>query len=676
MSLQSFSKAQFDMLFENSKDFVYFMKKIGDDYRYIFLNQSATQLLSENAIGHTLIERMSDGNYQTILDNYHLAIEKKAQVSYQDYCYIASEVQKYETTVIPIFEEGESYILAITKEIAFDRDVEDKYLFMRSVFFKSFLSTVLVSTDGRLLEANPQFREDFNLDMDDARLKCLYELSFTSKSTDQLKEFLSQAYKGLSLRSKLLTLLDKEGNQRCYTATFSPIMQEDDVAAVFIILQEITEFVQQEKELRNKSIDLSNFKNAINSAAELAILDQHGKIIDVNSRFAKQTGYSPEELIGNSLTIISCESQSNELLEDAILMLQKGEVWRGETCNRTKDGKIYWSETTIIPFLDDKGRIEQYISIYHDISDKKGMLTELRNVEQMFKLITENTNDLIVLMNNNGQILYNSPIYMRKLGYEPEELLGSLYMNLLTPESQDVWKEKLAALENKLNSKVELAHQSKSGEIIWTECSYSLVNDYLHNLGSYIILVAREITERKEIETELLYLAFHDTLTQLPNRRYLVKEFPRLLEEAQKNRESLAVLYVDGDDFKQVNDQFGHDVGDEFLYEFGQALGKTVRGNDLVIRIGGDEFAIILTGLVQEGNERFKQIEKIMDRINRALRRGWSIDDQHFAPTASIGIAIYPEHGATLEKLLECSDRALYKVKASSKNNFAIFGKR
>ncbi|WP_233549438.1 PAS domain S-box protein [Lysinibacillus yapensis] len=671
--MQNFSKAQFDLLFNNSKDFVYYMKKNGEDFRYIFLNPPAMQLLSENAIGHSITEMMKNGEYQTIIDNYHQAIEKREQVNYQDYSYIVGEVKKYETTVIPIFEQHEIYVLAITKEIAFNRDVEDKYLFMRSVFSNTFLSTVLVSTDGRFLEANPQFIEDFNLNLEDARLKSLFELPFTSKSVDELKEYLDRVYTGVSIQSKLLNFVDKDGRQRSYTAAFSPLMQENNVAAVFIILQEITQFIQQEQELRTTSIGLSNFKKAINSAAEIAIIDRNGKILDVNRRFVEQTGFCREELIGNSLEVINGKNSTKEIVENIITTLQKGEIWRGELCNHTKKGKIYWTDTTMIPFVDDEGNIQQYISIFYDISDKKGMVNELRNIEQMFKLITENTNDLIVLMNKEGVILYSSSVYTRVLGYEPNELVGQLYTNLLTSDSKGVWTEKLLHIENQNHAKVELTHQSKTGDIFWTECSYTVVNDYVRDQGSYIILVAREITERKEIENQLLFLAFHDTLTHLPNRRYLAKEFPRLLEEAQKNQESLAVLYVDGDNFKTVNDQFGHDVGDVFIYEFGQALGKTVRGNDIVIRMGGDEFAIILTGLDYSEEKRHEQINKIINRINKTLKKGWFISNHHFSPTASIGIALYPDHGQTLEKLLECSDKALYRVKASSKNNFTIF---
>ncbi|MCM3387770.1 diguanylate cyclase [Ureibacillus chungkukjangi] len=672
MSLQSFSKVQFDLLFENSRDLVYFMEKDGEDFRYIYLNKSSIEILSQKVVGKTIAEVMKPSDSETIAQNYHQAVVKKGQVSYQDYIYYLSEVKKYETTVIPIFDNNRTYVLAITKEIAFDRDLEDKYLFMRSVFFNSFLSTVLISNDGKLLEANPQFLEDFNLNIEEVRLKKLIDLPFISNQ-EQLEHYLNESFDGTHLTSKLLTFIDKNENSRSFTATFSPLIQLEKVAAVFIILQEVTQLIEQEKELRTTSMGLSNFQYAINSVAEIIIMDPNCRILNVNDRFIQQMGYVKEELIGNTLEIINSRTHSKEFFDNIFSILHKGEVWRGEICNQTKNGAPYWADTTIIPFFDEDGAIKQYINVYYDISEKKRMLTELQNIEHMFKLITENTNDMIVITNEDGIILYVSKAYTNKLGFDEGELLGKFYTDILSPESKVKWNEEFSVDSDGEDLKIELIHQSKSGENFWTECNYTIVKDFLRNKGIQIIMVAREINDRKAIENQLSFLAYHDSLTQLPNRRYLQNEFPSIIESSNSNSESLAVLYVDGDNFKKVNDQFGHKVGDEFIIQFGKALSRSVRGNDLVVRMGGDEFAIILTGLHQEKISRKQQVKQIVDRINQNLKRGWLISNQMFAPTASIGISFYPDHGVSLENLLSHSDMALYGVKTTSKNNYNIY---
>ncbi|KGR76918.1 diguanylate cyclase domain-containing protein [Ureibacillus sinduriensis] len=672
MSLQNFSKNQFDLLFGNSKDFVYLMEKTGGEYRYIHLNKSAMDLLSDQVIGKTITEVMKACDYKSIISNYDKAVKEAEQVSYQDYNYVLSEVKKYETTLIPIFDGDCTYVLGLTKEIAFDRDLEDKYLFMRSIFFNTCLSTVLVSNEGKLLEANPQFLEDFALNIEEVRLSDFFGLPFIGNA-DQLKDYLDEAYRGNGVTSKLLTFTHRDGNVRSFTATFSPLLQDNIVVAVFIILQDVTQLIEQEKKLRTTSLGLSNFQHAINSVAEIIIMNENCEVLDVNDRFVQQMGFTREELIGNSLEMIDSRTHSKEFFDNIYALVQKGEVWRGEICNRKKYGAPYWADTTIIPFFDEEGNIKQYINVYYDISEKKRMLTELQNIEHMFKLITENTNDMIVVTNEDGIILYVSNAYTSKLGHERKDLLGQFYTNVLTPESRENWNDELIGMPERKNSKIDLIHQSKNGEQFWTECNYTVVQDYIRNRGIQIIMVAREINERKEKENQLSFLAFHDSLTQLPNRRYLNKEFPRIVEISDISSESLAVLYVDGDNFKKVNDQYGHDVGDEFIIQFGNALMRSVRANDLVVRMGGDEFAIVLTGLLRDKTKRKHQVEQIIERINENLQQGWLISKQTFAPTASIGVAFYPDHGVSLDKLLSSSDKALYNVKSTSKNNYTIY---
>ena len=533
MTQQFFPKDQFELLFGNSNDLVFYMEKVGEDYRYIYLNTPSTQLLSEEAIGKTISQILDERRYKIIIENYHLAVERKKQVCYEDYVYIGNEVKKYETSVIPIFVEERTFILAITKEISFERDLQDKYLFMRSVFFNTFLSTVLVSNDGRLLEANPQFLKDFNLTIEDVRWQHFSDLSILSpKNAENFKHYLKESCKGKNLSSKFLTFVDKDGMTRNFTATFSPIFQNSEESTVvggFVILQEITEIIQKEKELKSTTTGLWNLKYALNNAADMSITDLNGKIIDVNERFIEQTGYSREELIGSTHQIVNSGFHSKEFFQNLWNTIQSGSVWRGELCNRSKNGNTYWVDTTIIPFLDEKGNIQQYMSIHYNITQKKRMITELRNIERMFKMINDNTNDLIVITNENGIISYASSAYTRKLGFSRDELIGQSYSKLLTAESQTLWVEELLNIKNHVNSKFELIHTTKDGEAVCMECNYTIVNDYVRKQGFQLIMVAREITERKKFENQLLYLAYHDALTQLPNRRYIQQEFPKLI---------------------------------------------------------------------------------------------------------------------------------------------------
>ncbi|EON72201.1 diguanylate cyclase domain-containing protein [Lysinibacillus sphaericus] len=666
------SEAHFNQLFIG-KDFVYLMKRVEDDYQYIRLNQAAQSLLSKEAIGKMLSAISSRRNFAIIQENYHQAIALNAQVDYMDYAYFDSEVRKYETSVRPIQFGNDHYILAITKEILYDRNIEDKFLFMRSMFDHAFFSTVILSADGVIYEANASFMEDFELSNDTLKHQLFIDLPIIpQEEIEKIQHYLKRAALGENIGEKLIKFHTLEKRQRMYLVSLSPVMQGDNSFAIFLIMQDFTQFTEQKAELRSKSHGLEVFKAALNSATSIAILDIEGNIVEVNELFLQASGFTASELIGQPYNLIEPRYHTENFLQTINETLDEGEIWRGELCYRTKYHADYWVEAAIVPLKNEFGKVEQYLSINYDITDKKRMLTELKNIERTFRLITENTNDLIVITNEDGIIIYASPSYRIYLGYEIVELQGQFYSNIVDMESKKAWQTFLNNFTGQTDTQLELLLKAKDGTPVWTEGNVTVVHDPERETVSQIMMVSREITHRKERENDLLYLAYHDSLTQLPNRRYLMKEFPKILADAHTNNVCLAMLYIDGDDFKVVNDQFGHDTGDDFICNFGHVLIASVRSHDLVIRIGGDEFIIVLTGLTRDHEARNAQMMHIIDRIRNGLKKGWTINHRHFAPTASIGIAYFPDHAKTLDALIDLADQALYKAKEFGKNKLYI----
>ncbi|MFF5994727.1 PAS domain S-box protein [Lysinibacillus sp. KU-BSD001] len=675
MSQSLLSEKQFNMLFNKSKDFVFLCKKLGNDYTYIYTNPVARSIFNEEVIGKKLTEVRSIELTNLIVKYYNLALELNEQQSFQDYITFESEVRKYETTVLPIIHQEQQYILAITKEIAFERDLQDKYLFMRNIFFKTLLSTILVSKDLKLLEANSAFIQTFNIDMQIMRGKRFLDLNFIDQDTmEELQQYLVEAQHGGMFATKLVHFIDREGVKRSFTATFSPLRQENEVVAVFIILQDITKYFEQEQMLHQTSHILETFKRAMDSAADISITDINGKIVDVNERFLKQTGYTREEIIGNTHQIVNSRYHPPEFFHNLWATIRSGNVWHGEICNHDKYGVTYWNETTIIPLNDLEGNITQYLGIHFNVSEKKRVMTQLRNIERTFRVITENTNDLIIITDEDGIISYASPSYVRLLGYEEEKLLGKFYAQLLAEESVSKWQTVLEGFhDNTREQKVELKLQGKHGELFWTEGHYKVVYSNDYNGMNQLIMLSREITERKKRESILMFMAYHDSLTNLPNRRYLDKEFPHLLEKAESKYESIAIVYIDGDNFKEINDCYGHDVGDQFICQFSHALVKSVSLDNLVVRVGGDEFVVILTNLSRNKEIRTEQVQTFIERVRMHLHEGWAIGEHYFQTTASMGVAFYPDHGEKLEKLVDLADQALCESKSNQKNSYKIY---
>lgn len=668
------SENQFNIIFKDSKDMVFFMKKKGEDFEYLYVNTAARHLFEMEPNGKMVSEIMPQNLAETILKYYNLAVTTKEQQNFQDYDYYTNEVRKHETTVFPIFSEGEVFILGIAKEIAFDRDLQDKYLFMRSIFFKTFLSTVLISSDLKFLEANERFIDDFGICL--AKMQGQSFLSLPLIQEPYVKEwesYLNDAQNGDNFTSKIVKFIDKANQTRSFTATFAPFTSENgDVIAIFLILQEVTDFIEQQKELRETSHGLAIIKNAINNAIELSIIDVDRKIIDLNDRFAARTGYAREELIGQTHDILDSGYHPPEFGENMWAKLRRGEIWQGEICNRSKQGETYWVDTTIIPLTNAAGEIDSYFSVNYSVSEKKRLMIELQNNERTFRIITENMNDFIVIMDMDGTIQYVSPSYIRIFQYTEDELIGQNYASFLTEESEVIWRSQLKNMQCN-DMTIELALQTKNGDIVWTEGKYQTAKENGKENAFQIIMVSREITERKKMENSLRFMAYHDNLTQLPNRRYLEKEFPRVLNAAQNNMRSIAVLYIDGDNFKSINDQYGHDVGDEFIKLTGERIAASIRSSDFAVRVGGDEFVVILAELSIIEAERKRMTQDIIARIQHNLQLGADIQGNHFKPTVSIGVSYYPDHATTLESLLENADKALYKAKTVEKNGFKIY---
>ena len=668
------TEKQFKQVFMG-KDSVFLFKKFADDYRFIRINETGQSYFSHVVIGLSIFEVMSHQNAKKMKDQFDKAIHTNEQIDFNEYTPIDTEVKKYETSVRPIKMNEEQYILAINKEICYDRNIEEKYLFMRSTFDHASLSIVLLSDKGKIMEANKKFFEDFDLCQTQIIQKPFFQLPIIPEvMRGSIINYIKRASMGEKISKEKITFHTLEQYERHYLVSFSPVKQLDHSFAVFMIMHDITAFTEQKVELRLKTHGFEVFKDALNSAAGIAVLDIDWNILDVNEMLLDLMGYSKENLIGTIFDLIETRYHTENYLTTMKQTLNEGEIWRGELCYRTKYRAYYWMDATIIPLKNEAGMTEQILSINYDITDKKRMLTELKNIERTFRLITENTNDLIVITNEDGIIMYTSSSYKNYLGYDSSELQGRFFSSIVADESKKVWEMFLNNFECRSDTKFELLLESKDGLPIWTEGNVTVVHDPNRKTVSQIMMVSREITHRKERENNLLYLAYHDSLTQLPNRRYLQKEFPKVLANAVEENTSFAVIYIDGDDFKVVNDEYGHETGDSFIQKFGNLIKSSIRKHDLVIRIGGDEFVVVLTKLGPNFEERQEQMMQILGRIRKELCAGWTIKNNQFTPTASMGIAFYSDHGNTLDELLDLADQALYKAKELGKNNMYIIG--
>ena len=262
--------------------------------------------------------------------------------------------------------------------------------------------------------------------------------------------------------------------------------------------------------------------------------------------------------------------------------------------------------------------------------------------------------DAVCVVDPEGHFLYVSASFERILGYARDEVLGRRAFDLVHPDDraatmQQAEKVMAGALQRHFRNRY-IHKDGHSVDIQWSA--------RWHPEHGVRVAVAREVTELRHAERELEHLASHDSLTGLPNRHRLQRELPHALDHAAASGSGLALLYLDLDGFKAANDRGGHEAGDRLLREVADRLQQGVRQGDLVARVGGDEFVVMLPGCRDAG-----AIRKIAEALRARLRLSYSLPDGLIELDVSVGIARFPADGSDLDTLLAHADRAMYAAK-------------
>ncbi|WP_230321354.1 diguanylate cyclase domain-containing protein [Planococcus salinarum] len=279
---------------------------------------------------------------------------------------------------------------------------------------------------------------------------------------------------------------------------------------------------------------------------------------------------------------------------------------------------------------------------------------------------------MVTIWEPSGTILFANNNFKGTTGYEKEELLGMQIATIGRAVIPDAFYDNIRTIiHSGAIWRGEMKSLKKNGEFFWVDTTIIPLKD-AEGAIYQVLAIMFDITDRKKLEETLHFMAYHDSLTLLPNRRLMMQEFTSLEQQAMEDQSWIALLYIDGDDFKSINDSFGHNTGDEFISSFGRALGESIGPADMAARIGGgDEFVIAAPGLTSEGAGM--QIKSLVTRIHQKLEEGWWIDGHHFTPTASIGISFYPKDGSNVEELVKRADSALYESKKSGRNQVRFY---
>jgi diguanylate cyclase (GGDEF)-like protein/PAS domain S-box-containing protein len=407
------------------------------------------------------------------------------------------------------------------------------------------------------------------------------------------------------------------------------------------------------------------------AANAIVITDHEGKIVWVNRAFTGMTGYSEEDVLGKNARVLKSGEQSDSYYANLWSTISSGTVWQGEIVNRRKDGSIYTEEMTITPVTRDADNLANryFIAIKQDITERKQIERALRQAEEKYRAIFEDAVVGIFRSTPGGRYIEVNPAMARMLGYDsPGELVANI-----TDISRQVYvdpkrREELKRLlrEQGTVKNFEYAVYRKDGTKIWFSENMRAVSEDGVVVGYEG--TNEDITDRKVAEEQVQYLAYYDALTGLPNRTLLQDRLTKALADARRQKYKIALLFLDLDRFKDINDSLGHAVGDLFLQEVAERLKRFAREQDTVSRLGGDEFLIMLTH-INDISDAAVAAERLMD----AMTLGFVVQGHSLNVSCSIGISIFPEQGADCETLIKNADAAMYGAKESGRNNFRYF---
>ncbi|MDQ0192058.1 sensor domain-containing protein [Paenibacillus wynnii] len=463
----------------------------------------------------------------------------------------------------------------------------------------------------------------------------------------------------------------KDGEYYWVETTIVPSLRNGKPFQYIAIRSDITERKLVEEELKQTLKELSDVQYALDESTIVAKTDARGVITYVNDRFCEISKYSREELIGKTHRIINSGHHPKPFFREMWQTIASGNIWRGDVKNKTKDGQYYWVTTTIVPFVKD-GVPFQYIAIRTDITDQKHKEELYRDREQLLSTTLNSIGDGIITTDQYGKVTFLNPIAKSITGWTFEDAEGLDISDLFVLINEDTRNEIENPVYNALRQgkivgiDINTILINKNGvEIPIDDSAAPIIDQNEQVIG--VVLVFRDMIERKRYEEKLKYNALHDMLTGLPNRRLFRDRLTKALIYANRNHENLAVLFLDLDRFKFVNDTLGHDVGDLLLKNTADLLSSIVGSSGTVSRIGGDEFTIILEKVTKD--KIAETAQKIVDVFSHSLLN----NAYEVIITLSIGISMYPSDGIDLETLIKNADTAMYFAKEKRLNTYQFF---
>lgn len=571
--------------------------------------------------------------------------------------------------------QGEHLLLCSFLDTSAHKQAENALRASEEKFAKAFMHTpdAVVITElatGRFIEVNHSFEQQFGWSIAEAVGRTSLELGIWADPSDRqrmLEELRNGGLNNLEVR-----LFSRDGTLSI-NQLFGGEIELNGQTCLVLTARNITEQRHQELALQESQQRLSL---ALESAA-LGTWDWH---IDNNTLFAsaratKLQGLGDEPFEGDLIGFFrQVPMEDRHRLHQHYLQLVRSGKSRYQVTYRVSEdsGALRYLESTARLQFDSAGQPQRMVGTLVDISERIGHEQRLKSSEEKFAKAFHSSPDAITITErDSGRYIEVNEGFTRLSGYQAKEVVGRTVHELNVwafPEEREQMIRHLQQYGQVL--RMEMHGRNRNGQVILMDVSVQPIE---LNGVPCLLLTARDISELKQAQAQIQHLAYHDALTNLPNRALLIDRLTQQISLLQRHQLRGALLFIDLDHFKHINDSLGHPVGDAVLRLITARLEASVRLEDTVARLGGDEFVVLLSSLAGTRAEVTRHVRQLAEKLRRILAEPMLLDGHQLQVTPSIGIALIPDHGKTPADLLKRADIALYRAKDSGRNAIQLF---
>ena len=560
------------------------------------------------------------------------------------------------------------------------RDSEERY---RTTFEQAAVGIIHASFEGRILRCNARIADILGYTAGELAGLTVQQITAPDDLADSA-ELMRRVANGASAEALDKRYIRKDGALTWVKLTLS--IQRDTQGRPLhfaAIIEDINARKAAEARLAAASGALreseERYRTVFQTSPDAIIITRldDGMFVDVNEALLTNTGYAREEVVGHTVWEVNIWANSDDRKKMLGSMRQNSKCRNLEARFRKKDGTFLWG--LLLASAIELNGVPCILSVTRDITDAKAAeerlaaaVKALRMSEERYRTAFQTSLDAINISRiDDGKFIDCNRAFLNAMGFEREEVLGRTSLDLgIWADARD--RQTMAEMLRRDAScrGLEVQLRKKDGKICWGEMSASVIE--IDGVPC-ILSITRDISAAKAAESTIRSLAFYDPLTGLPNRRHLLERLRQPLDADARSGRSHALLLVDLDHFKTLNDTLGHQTGDLLLQEVARRIAACAHEADTVCRLGGDEFVIVLEDLSKVAEEAAAQAKAVGEKVLAAIDQPCMIEDHECLSTASIGIAVLGDRKDSTDEILQQAEIALYQAKAAGRNTLRFF---